>query len=106
MFDSQILVMEEKIKQAQIGIEIAVIGSKGNEIGVNDTKNINQNQLKTIDSQIQTAQTNIENALLQLENTNNLLIQKENEIYSNSKSSITNANILASNIIDFLDSIF
>lgn len=106
MFDSQILIMEEKIKQAQIGIEIAVIGSKGNEIGVNDTKNINQNQLKTIDSQIQTAQTNIENALLQLENTNNLLIQKENEIYSNSKSSITNANILASNIIDFLDSIF
>lgn len=106
MFDSQILVMEEKIKQAQIGIEIAVISSKGNEIGVNDTKNINQNQLKTIDSQIQTAQTNIENALLQLENTNNLLIQKENEIYSNSKSSITNANILASNIIDFLDSIF
>ncbi len=106
MFDSQILVMEEKIKQAQIGIEIAVIGSKGNETGVNDTKNINQNQLKTIDSQIQTAQTNIENALLQLENTNNLLIQKENEIYSNSKSSITNANILASNIIDFLDSIF
>lgn len=106
MFDSQILVMEEKMKQAQTGIEIAIIGSQWNEAGVADTKNITQNQLKTIDSQIQTAQTGIETALLQLENTKNSLSQKESEIYSNSKSSITNANILASNIIDFLDTIF
>lgn len=106
MFDSQILVMEEKMKQAQTGIEIAIIGSQWNEAGVADTKNITQNQLKTIDSQIQTAQTGLETALLQLENTKNSLSQKENEIYSNSKSSITNANILASNIIDFLDTIF
>lgn len=106
MFDSQIIVMEEKIKQAQTNIEIALIGSQWNEKGIADTKNITQNQLKTIDSQIQTAQTGLETALLQLENTKNSLSQKESEIYSNSKSSITNANILASNIIDFLDTIF
>lgn len=106
MFDSQILVMEEKIKQAKTNIEIANIGAKWNESWVLETKDITKNQLTTIESQIQTAQTSVESALLQLENTKNSLFQKENDIYSNSKSALTNANILASNIIDFLDNIF
>lgn len=106
MFDSQILVMEEKIKQAQIGIEISNIGAKWNEIWVSETKDTVENQLKTIESQIESAQTAIESSILQLENTKNILSQKENDIYSNSKSAITNANILANNIIDFLDNIF
>lgn len=106
MFDSQISVMEEKIKQAKTNIEIANIGAKWNESWVLETKDITKNQLATIESQIQTAQTSIETALLQLENTKNSLSQKENDIYSNSNTALTSANILASNIIDFLDNIF
>lgn len=106
MFESQILVMQEKIKQAQTGIEIAQIWAKGNEIGVWETKETLQNQLKTLDTQIESAQTQIESSILQLENTQTLLSQKETDIYSNSKSALQNADILASNIIDFLDILF
>ncbi|MDD5769720.1 MAG: efflux RND transporter periplasmic adaptor subunit [Candidatus Gracilibacteria bacterium] len=106
MYDSQIDVMQEKIKSAKAGIEIAKVGVSGSEEGSIDTKNIIQNQLKTIDTQISTAETGFESAKLQLENTKNTLEQKETDIYSNSKNAISNANILASNIIDFLDNLF
>lgn len=106
MFNSQILVMQEKIKQAQTGIEIAQIGAKGNETSVWETKETLQNQLKTLDTQIESAQTQIESSILQLENTQMLLSQKESDIYSNSQSAITSAEILASNTIDFLDALF
>ncbi len=105
MFESQILMMQEKIKQAQTGIEIADIGAKGIETWVWETKETLQNQLKTLDNQIESAQTQIESTILQLENTKNILSQKESDIYTNSKSAITNADILAHNIIDFLDSL-
>lgn len=106
MFDSQILVMQEKIKQAQTGIEISNISVKWTETWVWETKETLESQLKTLDKQIESAQTQIESSLLQLENTKNILSQKETDIYSNSKSAINNADILASNIIDFLDNIF
>lgn len=76
------------------------------EIWTIDTKNITQNQIKTIENQIKTAQTWLQTAQLQLENTTNTLNQNESNIYINSKTAITNANILSSNVLDFLDNLF
>lgn len=106
MFDSQILVMEEKIKQAQTSIQIAQIWSLGINTWVSDTKKTIESQLNSIDSQISTSQTSLQTAKLNLENSKNILDQKIKDIYSNSKSSISNADIFIDNTIDFLDSIF
>lgn len=106
MFDSQIIAMEQKISQAKIGIEMADIGAKWNEVWLWDVKNTIENQLMTIDSQINGANISLETAKLQLENTINTLDIKENDMYSNSKSAITNANILWENILVFLDTLF
>lgn len=106
MFDSQIIAMEQKISQAKIGIEMADIWAKWNEVWLWDVKNTIENQLMTIDSQINGANISLETAKLQLENTINTLDIKGNDMYSNSKSAITNANILWENILVFLDTLF
>lgn len=106
MFESQIMMMEEKISQARIGVDIAHISSTGNASGVLDTKNITQSQLDTLDKQIQTAQTQIETSSLQFENTRNTLLQQESDIYTNSKSALSNSIILWNNITLFLDNLF
>jgi len=48
----------------------------------------------------------LQTAKLNLENAKNSLNQKEIDIYNNSKNAITNANILATNMLDFLDNLF
>lgn len=106
MFDSQIWVMEEKIKSAKTWIEIADVWVSGSEAGLVDTKKINDDQIKTIETQIITAQTALESTQLQLENTKNTLNQKEADIYSNSKNALSSANILSSNILNFVDNLF
>lgn len=106
MFDSQILAMEQKISQAKIGIQMADIWAKWSQVWLWDVKNTIENQLSTIDSQIHTADIWLQKAKLQLENTIISLDTKENDMYTNSKSALTSANILTSNIIVFLDTLF
>ncbi len=106
MYDSQIEVLNGKINSAKTWIEMANIWVSWSEAWTQDTKNISQNQLKTIDSQISQAQIWLESIKLQLENTKDNLNQKEEDIYSNSKNAISNANILANNLVDFLDNIY
>lgn len=106
MYDSQINVMEQKIASAKTWIDIASVWVSWSEAWKSDTKNITDNQIKTIESQILWANTQLQTAKLQLENTKNTLNWKENDIYINSKNAITNANILASNVVDFLDNLF
>ena len=105
-FDSQILASEEKLKQIQTQIEIADIWISGTTTWLWDTKNTIFEQLKTIETQIDMAQTSMETAKLNLENTTNTLNQKKIDIYNNSKNAIANANILWTNIIDFLDNFY
>lgn len=106
MYDSQIQVMQEKIKSAEKWVEIAKIQVTWSEAWTQDTKNINNSQINTIDAQIMQAQTWLETAKLQLENGKNTLNQKETDIYNNSKNAISNANIFANNLTDFLDNIY
>ncbi|MDD4151718.1 MAG: efflux RND transporter periplasmic adaptor subunit, partial [Candidatus Gracilibacteria bacterium] len=105
-FDKQIEAMDEKIKQLETSIEIAQIGIDGTTTGLSDVKNSNTEQLKTIKAQIEQAQTSLETAKLNLENNSSSLEQKKSDIYNNSKNAISNANILGSNIIDFLDNLY
>lgn len=105
-YDAQINAMEQKIKQAQTWIELAQIWENWANSWLNDTKNIVSNQLLTVQSQLSEAENWLETAKIQYENTQNILDQKESDIYSNSKNAISNANILLWNAIDFLDNLF
>lgn len=105
-FDKQLEATDEKIKQLETSIEIAQIWIDWTTIWVNDVKNSNKEQLKTIKTQIVQAQTALETAKLNLENNTDSLEQKKSDIYNNSKNAISNANILWSNIIDFLDNLY
>lgn len=106
MFDSQIQAMQEKIQSAKTGIDMAEIGVIGSTTWTQDTKNTIEAQIKTIESQIQTAVTGLESAQLQLENTKDTLETKEQDIYNNSKNALSQGNILATNIFNFIDEIF
>lgn len=105
-FDAQINAMEQKIKQAQTWVEMAEIWANWATSWLSDTKNIVSNQLLTVQSQLNEAENGLETAKIQYENTQNILDQKESDIYSNSKNAISNANILLWNAIDFLDNLF
>lgn len=105
-FDKQLEATDEKIKQLETSIEIAQIWIDWTTTWLNDVKNSNTEQLKTIKSQIEQAQTALETAKLNLENNTDSLEQKKSDIYNNSKNAISNANILWSNIIDFLDNLY
>lgn len=105
-FDAQINAMEQKIKQAQTWVEMAEIWANWATSWLSDTKNIVSNQLLTVQSQLNEAENWLETAKIQYKNTQNILDQKESDIYSNSKNAISNANILLWNAIDFLDNLF
>ena len=106
MYDSQINILNEKISQAKTNLEISDIWINWVLAWTNDTKNIINSQVETINSQINTANIWFDTAKLNLENSINNFNLKENEMYSNSKNAISNANILSSNINDFLDNFF
>jgi len=106
MYDMQIQIMQEQIKSAEKWVEIANTQFLWSEAWTDDTININNSQLSTIDAQIIQAQIWLETAKLQLENWKNTLVQKEDDIYKNSKNAISNANILWDNLIDFLDNLY
>lgn len=105
-FDKQILAAQEKVKQVINGVDIAYIWISGINNWLNDVQNISKEQLKTVKTQIEQAKTWLETAKLNLENTQDSLEQKKSDIYNNSKNSISQANILATNIIDFLDNFY
>lgn len=105
-FDKQILAAQEKVKQVINGVDIAYIWISGTNNWLNDVQNISKEQLKTVKTQIEQAKTWLETAKLNLENTQDSLEQKKSDIYNNSKNSISQANILATNIIDFLDNFY
>lgn len=105
-FDKQILAAQEKVKQVINGVDIAAIWILGTNNWLNDVQNISKEQLKTVKTQIEQAKTWLETAKLNLENTQDSLEQKKSDIYNNSKNSISQANILATNIIDFLDNFY
>lgn len=105
-FDKQILAAQEKVKQVINGVDIAAIWISGTNNWLNDVQNISKEQLKTVKTQIEQAKTWLETAKLNLENTQDSLEQKKSDIYNNSKNSISQANILATNIIDFLDNFY
>lgn len=105
-FDKQILAAQEKVKQVINGVDIAAIWISGTNNWLNDVQNISKEQLKTVKNQIEQAKTWLETAKLNLENTQDSLEQKKSDIYNNSKNSISQANILATNIIDFLDNFY
>ncbi len=105
-YDKQILQAEEKLKQIQNWIDMANIWVSWSNNWLNDIKNITEEQLKTASSQIEQAQIWLETAKTNLENNKNILKQKEEDIYNNSKNAIENANVVLSNIIDFLDNLY
>lgn len=92
MFDKQVSDLSYKIDQANIWVDASFTWKE-------DIKNITDNRLKTVES-------NIEQVKNQIKNTNEVFSTKKETIYNNSKNSITNANILWNNLVDFLDTLY
>lgn len=105
-FDQQIKAMEEKIKQAQIWVEMAQIWSDGFKVWISNTQNIISQQISTVESQILQAQNWLETSQTQLKNTQNILEQKKSDIYKNSLSSLSSAEVFGNNLFDFWDNFF
>ncbi len=96
MFDKQIQALEASIEKAK---------AQSNWItsSIEDTKNINENNLKTAQAQIEKAEVWLETAKVNLTETQNTLDIKEKQIYDNTKNAITQSVILDTNIIDYID---
>lgn len=92
MFDKQIADLNYKIEQANIWLEASKTWKK-------DVDTITDRQLKTVESNIEQIET-------QIENVDEIFKTKRETLYNNSKNAITNANILWNNAIDFLDNLF
>jgi membrane fusion protein (multidrug efflux system) len=105
-YDKQIEATMQQIKQLEKSLELADIWINWASSWVSDTKNINQSQINTLKVQLSQAELWLESSQLNYENTKNLLNQKENDIFTNSKNALSSSSILWNNVIDFLDNIF
>ena len=105
-YDAQIKAMEEKITQLEKTLEIADISISGANLWVDNTQNINKNQIDILKTQISQAKLWLETAQLNYKNTKKLLTQKKQDIFINSQKALSRSSVLWNNIIDFLDNIF
>lgn len=99
MFDSQIASMKIKIQQAKSAME-------GTQIWLADTKNISTEQIQTAEKKVNQAKIGVATAKTNLEHTKQVLSTKELNIYSNAKNAISNANIVETNFLNFVDQTF
>ena len=88
-YDSQIASLEEKLKQVNIS-------SNALSEWVTDTEDIIKKQLKTAQTQVETAKANLEHTKL-------ILDQKEENIYNNSVEAISYSVMLDTNLLNFVD---
>ena len=99
MFDAQISSMKSKIAQAKTGM-------KGMKTGLWDTQKITKEQLATASKKVNQANIWLQTAESNLNNTKQVLQQKEQNIYSNSKNAIAQSKILLNNFLIFVDQVF
>ena len=99
MFDAQIKSMEAKVAQAKAGMEWL-------KTWLWDTQKITKEQLATAEKQVKQAEIGLQTAKTNLEHTKQVLRQKEQDIYSNSKNAIAQADILLNNYLEFVDKLF
>lgn len=98
-YDKQIESMKAQINQFKKTLELSQISIDWAQSWVNDTNNITSSQINTVKNQISQAELNYQN-------TKQTLEQKENDIYTNSKNSISSANTLWNSMFNYLDNIF
>ncbi len=105
-YDKQIESVEAQIQQLEKSLELSQISIDWAQSWVNDTNNITSSQINTVKNQISQAELWLETSELNYQNTKQTLEQKEEDIYTNSKNSITSANTLWNSMFDYLDNIF
>lgn len=106
LFDAQIEAANKKIEQAKKAVELADENTKWRETWTLDTQNIITEQLNVASKQIEQAELALETANNQYNNTKQLIEQKENDIYWNGKNTLSKSQILAKNLLDYVDIIF
>jgi len=99
MFNAQIKSVEAKVAQAKAGME-------GMKTWLWDTQKITKEQLLTAEKQVKQAEIWLQTAEANLSHTKEVLKQKEKDVYSNSKNSISQSKIILTNFILFVDQIF
>jgi len=99
MFDAKIQSTKAKIAQVQAWMDWV-------KIGVGDTNKINTEQLATIQKKVNQSKIELSTIKSKIDNTNLVLKQKEQNIYSNSKNAISQSNILLENFLIFTDQLF
>ena len=105
-FDSQEAVLKEKISQAQKNMDLAAINLSGNETGVEDTKNITNEQLVSAQKQIDQAQTALDSYKSNYDTTSNMFDQKEEDAYSNAKNALTKSEYIVRTSLDLIDTVY
>ena len=99
MFDAKIQSTRAKVAQVEAGMQWI-------KTGVWDTQKITIEQLKTAKEQINQAKIWLETMKTNLIHTKQVLKQKEQDIYSNSKNAISQTKILLNNFLVFTDQLF
>ncbi len=99
MFDAKIQSTRAKVAQVEAGMQWI-------KTGVWDTQKITIEQLKTAKEQINQAKIWLETMKTNLVHTKQVLKQKEQDIYSNSKNAISQTKILLNNFLVFTDQLF
>ncbi len=95
--------MDEQIKAMQAKIEQAKAWLKGTTSWLEDTKNITNSQLDTAETNLEQAKLQLDTAETNLEQTKNTLKAKEKSILWWAKTAIIQSVILYENVIDFSD---
>ncbi|MDD2871070.1 MAG: efflux RND transporter periplasmic adaptor subunit [Candidatus Gracilibacteria bacterium] len=97
-YDEQIKVLEKKIEEIEQT-------SKSVDNNTNNLENLKNTELVSGELNVKQAQTQLETAKNELEQTTNIYNGKKQDLYKSGKNVITNYFILSTNIINFSDEI-
>jgi len=95
-YDAQISAKKETLKKAQESL-------LGVETWKENTLNVNSSEIQIYENKLQEAELNLEFYKKNLLETSNVLEWQKNQLYKNGENAITNAIILDTNIINFID---
>lgn len=98
-FDTQILVAESQLKQAQI--ELAA-----NQVALGDTQDIHEKQNLALESSLVVAEQNLALAETEKQEALKILATKEVNLYSNAKNALTGLMIIDTNLDTYIDEVF